>query len=357
MNLIKRARFPFKEMILVGFLPSFLKKLIYRMRGANIGKGVSLGIGSVIIGDKIEIGEYTEIGFLVIIKAREVKIGRRVSIGATSIIETGKIEIDDEAVITEQVFIGGNPTPDSYFKLGKRSIVMYMSYLNSSKRLIIGDDTGIGGHCIIFTHGAWQSEFDGYPVKYEDIIIGNNVWLPWRVFVMPGITIGDNTTIGANSLVNKNLPEGVLAAGNPIKVLRTNDQYPPKMTVEDKKKVVNNVVNEYIQELEYHNLIVNTNKQTDYWVLSIKKGSQKHTLVYCINNCDYVDNFLFRPNVALLTITPLKANLKAKISSSKSMLLDLINRERIGSNKVGEEMINSLKKRGITLIRKEYKKQ
>ncbi|MEO1515797.1 MAG: acyltransferase [Bacteroidota bacterium] len=326
------------------------------MRGAKIGKGVSLGLGSVLIGDKIEIGEYTEVGFLVIVRAREIKLGRRVSIGATSVIDTEKIEIDDEAVVTEQVFIGGNPTPDSYFKLGKRSIVMYMSYLNPSKRLIIGDDTGIGGHCIIFTHGSWQSELDGYPVKYEDIIIGNNVWLPWRVFIMPGITIGDNTTIGANSLVTKDLPEGVLAAGNPAKILRTSEQYPPKMSKDDKIKVMDHVVNEYIRELEYHHLTVEVDKQTDYWLLTIQSGREKHILIYCINDCDAINNFSFHPNVALMTLTPIKANLKAKISNAKAMLLDLTTRERTGSSKAGEEIINTLRKRGITLIRSEYEK-
>lgn len=354
MKLIKRMRFPLREILLVGILPSFLKKSIYRLRGYKIGKGVTMGIGSVVVGKQVEIGEYTQIGFLSIIKGRHIRIGRMVEIGSTSVIDTERIEIDDEAVITEQVFIGGNPTPDSHFKLGKRSIVMYMSYLNSSKKLFIGDDTGIGGHCIIFTHGSWQSELDGYPVKYEDIIIGNNVWLPWRIFVMPGVTIGDNTTIGANSLVNKSLPEGVLAAGNPIKILKTKDEYPKKLTPEEKSQIVENILQEYTRELEYHNVEVTTEKNTDYWLLNIKSRSERQTFVYLIQDCPFFQQLKFSPTVSVLTLLPLTAAQKTKISANGAMLMDLHARERSGSTKAGEEMILILKKRGISLIRKEY---
>lgn len=355
MRLIKRPRFPVKEIILVGLLPSFVKKLIYKLRGHKIGKGVHFSIGSVVIGETVEIGEYTEIGFLAIIRARHIKIGRRVEIGATSVIDTEKIEIDDEAIITEQVFIGGNPTPDSHFKLGKRSIVMYMSFLNSSTKLFIGDDTGIGGHCIIFTHGSWQSELEGYPVKYEDIIIGNNVWLPWRVFVMPGVTIGDNTTIGANSLVNKSLPEGVLAAGNPIKILKQSDEYPRRLSMVEKTHILENILLEYIRELEYHRVPVDAIKSKDYWLIKITaEKKEDHALLYYISHDASIQDFNFTPNVAVVLLHPVSAAIKTKIIAEKSMLLDLTERKRVGSNKAGEELVHILRKHGITLIREEY---
>ena len=58
---------------------------------------------------------------------------------------------------------------------------------------------------------------------------GDNVWIGTNVFVLPGVTIGNNTIIGAGSVVNKNIPDGVIAAGNPCKVIR-------KITDSDKKK-------------------------------------------------------------------------------------------------------------------------
>ncbi|MGI5857307.1 MAG: sugar O-acetyltransferase [Candidatus Merdivicinus sp.] len=54
-----------------------------------------------------------------------------------------------------------------------------------------------------------------YPVK-----IGNNVWIGADVSILPGVEIGDNTVVGAGSVVNRSLPGNVLAAGNPCRVIR-----------------------------------------------------------------------------------------------------------------------------------------
>lgn len=55
----------------------------------------------------------------------------------------------------------------------------------------------------------------------KSITIGNNVWLGAHVVVNPGVTIGDNAVIGSSSVVTKDIPAGVVAAGNPCRVIRT----------------------------------------------------------------------------------------------------------------------------------------
>lgn len=60
------------------------------------------------------------------------------------------------------------------------------------------------------------------------ITIGNNVWIGGNVIVLPGVTIGDNAVIGAGSVVTKDVPDNMIAAGNPCKVIR-------KITDEDRK--------------------------------------------------------------------------------------------------------------------------
>lgn len=172
--LIDKSKIPATEILLIGFLPSFIKKIIYRMRGYKIGKGVSIGIGTVIIGEKVEIGDNTQIGFLTLIRGRVIKLGRFVEIGSTTLIDTEKIEIDDDSRITEMVFIGGAPTPQSHFKMGKRGIIAHQSFLNPTKELILGDDVGIGGNCMIYTHGGWQSVLEGYPLKFGNVHLGDN---------------------------------------------------------------------------------------------------------------------------------------------------------------------------------------
>jgi maltose O-acetyltransferase len=54
----------------------------------------------------------------------------------------------------------------------------------------------------------------------EPITIGDNVWLGGGVFVCPGVTIGDDTVVGAGAVVTRDLPAGVVAVGNPARVLR-----------------------------------------------------------------------------------------------------------------------------------------
>ncbi|MEG1551379.1 MAG: DapH/DapD/GlmU-related protein, partial [Oscillospiraceae bacterium] len=50
--------------------------------------------------------------------------------------------------------------------------------------------------------------------------IGNNVWIGAGAIILPGVNIGDNSVIGAGSVVTKDIPENVVAVGNPCKVLR-----------------------------------------------------------------------------------------------------------------------------------------
>lgn len=61
------------------------------------------------------------------------------------------------------------------------------------------------------------------------ITVGDNVWFGAGVTVLPGVTIGSNTVIGAGSVVNRDIPDGVVAVGNPCRVLR-------KITDADREK-------------------------------------------------------------------------------------------------------------------------
>ena len=61
------------------------------------------------------------------------------------------------------------------------------------------------------------------------VTVGSSVWIGAGVTVLPGVTIGDNTVIGAGSVVTRDIPSGVIAVGNPCRVLR-------EITEEDKYK-------------------------------------------------------------------------------------------------------------------------
>src|SRR5256712_2893383 len=244
--LLHKPRLPLGHLLVFGWLPSLLKRWAYRtFLGYRIGRRVRFGFGGVVIGETVELGDDVEIGMLAIVMGRTITIGRHSSIGTMSYVSCRVIEIGEDAKIREQVFVGGPQLPESRFALGSRTIVLQMAYINPTKPVVIGDDTGIGGHCLIFTHGAWLNVLDGYPVTYEPVTLGKSVWLPWRVFLMPGTTIGDGSVIGANSLVAGTIPPYSLAVGSPAKVIRSAPDFPRRLTEPDRLALIQQMMAEF----------------------------------------------------------------------------------------------------------------
>ena len=86
----------------------------------------------------------------------------------------------------------------------------------------IGKNVAIGPNCGLYTaiHPINAEERIKWVEKAEPINIGDNVWLGGNVVILPGVTIGKNTVIGAGSVVTKNIPENVVAVGNPCRVIK-----------------------------------------------------------------------------------------------------------------------------------------
>lgn len=85
-----------------------------------------------------------------------------------------------------------------------------------------GDNVFIGPNCGFYTalHPIDIIERNKGLETCEPITVGNNVWFGGNVVVFPGVTIGDNVTIGAGSVVTKDIPSNCVAFGNPCKVIR-----------------------------------------------------------------------------------------------------------------------------------------
>lgn len=89
-------------------------------------------------------------------------------------------------------------------------------------KVSIGNNVFIAPNVAIYTAGhPIHSHLRNQEYEWaQPITIGNNVWIGGNVVINAGITIGSNTVIGAGSIVTKNIPDNVLAVGNPCKVLR-----------------------------------------------------------------------------------------------------------------------------------------
>ena len=103
--------------------------------------------------------------------------------------------------------------------------------------IYVGDYTMIGPNVTIATAGhPICPELRQKGQQYNmPVHIGKNCWLGAGVIVLPGITIGDNTVVGAGSVVTKDLPSGVIAVGNPCKVLREVNEHDYEFYYKDRR--------------------------------------------------------------------------------------------------------------------------
>lgn len=126
--------------------------------------------------------------------------------------------------------------PPIHFDYGRNTTVGERFFANYNLTVLdvcpvtIGDNVMIAPNVSLYGAGH-PIHPDARNSGYEygaPITIGNNVWIGGSVCVLPGVTIGDNVVIGAGSVVAKDIPDNVIAVGNPCRVIR-------EITEEDKK--------------------------------------------------------------------------------------------------------------------------
>ena len=99
------------------------------------------------------------------------------------------------------------------FKLGFKTDIGAFTYINAKNGVTIEDLVQIGSHCSIYS----VSTIDN---KEGPVILKKNCKVGSHSVVMPGVTIGENSIVGACSFVNQDVPDNVIAAGVPAKVLK-----------------------------------------------------------------------------------------------------------------------------------------
>lgn len=107
-------------------------------------------------------------------------------------------------------------------KLGENVLINFNSSVLACAEVKIGDNCYIGPNVQIYTaiHPIDPTERNKGIGTAKPVKIGKNCWLGGGVIVLPGVEIGEGTTIGAGSIVTKNMPAYCVAAGNPCKILR-----------------------------------------------------------------------------------------------------------------------------------------
>ena len=144
-------------------------------------------------------------------------------IGENCVIAGRDIEIGQELYMLDGAVIGGGSRYErqSSLKVGHYLHMGRDAFINTARPVEIGHEVGLGTGTKIFTHGAYLSALDGFPVSFYPVTIGDRVWLPGAI-VNPGVTIGSDVVVGVGSVVLSDVPSGSLAAGTPAKIIRQN---------------------------------------------------------------------------------------------------------------------------------------
>lgn len=151
-------------------------------------------------------------------------LGPRIRLwGSPSILVEGQLEVGDRVRLVSklaplEIFVACG----ARMSIGASSFINHGTSIAALERVEIGESATIGPHCMILDNDFHRLE----PARRQElppsrpIVLGRNVWLGARVIVLPGVTIGDDTVVAAGSVVTRDLPPGVLAAGVPARVLR-----------------------------------------------------------------------------------------------------------------------------------------
>ena len=120
---------------------------------------------------------------------------------------------------------------------GKNIYANFGLTLVDDTHIYVGDNTMFGPNVVVATAGhpilpSLRKQAYQYNMSVR---IGNNCWLGAGVLVMPGVTIGDDSVIGAGSVVTKDIPSGVVAVGNPCRVLREISEHDREYYFKDRK--------------------------------------------------------------------------------------------------------------------------
>lgn len=118
-----------------------------------------------------------------------------------------------------------------YIHIGDRVCLNYDVHIGAVLGIAIGDDVLIGSHVLITDHNHGDSTMEMLRRKplerplltKGEVTIGNSVWIGENAVILAGSRIGNNSIVGANTVVNGEVPDFSIAVGNPMRIIRRTE--------------------------------------------------------------------------------------------------------------------------------------
>ena len=154
---------------------------------------------------------------------RAVRVGRRAHVLGRPTVDATDLEIGDDFRIWSghrQTLVTGG----GRLRIGDRCFVNVGTVLVCVREIVVGDDVALANEVYVMdsnSHGVEGRAHVESPVR-----IGDGTWLGARAMVLPGVTIGRRVVVAAGAVVTRDVPDDVLVAGNPARVVRALT-YPP----------------------------------------------------------------------------------------------------------------------------------
>lgn len=179
---------------------SAFKKLVFKMLGADIGKNVVFGPGSLILSEdyhNVRIADGVFVAPGVLINVNRLSVGENSHIGFQSLLVGESLDIGSDCNISNRTFIECSYSP-----------------------VVIEDDVTIGASVMISSHdGAYRQTHD-LDMKNAPVLIKKRAFIGNNAIVLPGIEIGEKAIVGAGAVVTKDVEGMVVVGGVPARVIK-----------------------------------------------------------------------------------------------------------------------------------------
>lgn len=144
-------------------------------------------------------------------------VGRKTVVGFNTVLNhPSNIQIGSHCLILDNVYV--RTGMDGYIKIGNHCAINSFAKIFAHGGVIIEDNVQIGPDCLITT--TTHDYSDSLKAKFLKVYIKEWAWIGGKSTILPGLTIGEYSVIGAGSVVTKDVPPCTIVAGNPARVIR-----------------------------------------------------------------------------------------------------------------------------------------
>jgi acetyltransferase-like isoleucine patch superfamily enzyme len=159
----------------------------------------------------------------------QVRMRRRASVPFSARL-FGKVRLagDGEIKFGDGVTLVGNIVPleflayeGAHIHIGDHTFINYGTSMSAYASITIGRRCHLGHYTLILDNSEHDAQFHMVRPASKPVVIEDHVWVGSRVTILPGVRIGQHSTIGAGSVVTKDIPAFSVAVGNPARVVRS----------------------------------------------------------------------------------------------------------------------------------------